>query len=376
MRSNWLLWQRPGWPALSFDGASAAAACGSVRFMLGSAEGSLKAIGLATSRQLTADAWADDTLATAAIEGEKLDLDGVRSSVCRRLGIETTNPRVKVPRNVDGLLDVMADAVDNARAPLTDARLKRWQAALFPTGLSGLQPIAVDVYRAKTVRIVSGAVGRERVHYEGPPAETVPAEMARFLSWFETEAELDALVKAALAHLWFETIHPFEDGNGRVGRAVIDLTLARSGTATSRLVRISQQLNEHRGDYYDQLERAQHGPLDVTPWVLWFLAQLEAACAKTIGFIELALAKTRFWTDHADETLNERQKKALRVLLDAGPGGYMGGMSTRKYEALTGTSRATASRELVDLARRGLVTERGAGRSTRYDIAVAGWMPA
>jgi Fic family protein len=197
--------------------------------------------------------------------------------------------------------------------------------------------------------------------------------MTRFLAWFNDSADADSLVQAALAHLWFETIHPFEDGNGRVGRVIVDLILARDAGAASRLFRISQQLLEKRDAYYTELGRAQHGPLDVTPWVLWFVSQLRQACEQASGVIGLALAKARFWSEHHDKDLNTRQRKAVNTLLDAGPGGFEGGMSTRKYESLTSTSRATASRELIGLVSLGLLVAEGGGRSTRYRVDLEGW---
>ncbi len=370
------IWQQPDWPKLRYESAQIDRAVGDARRAQGRVEGRLSAIGLAARRQLVAESWAQEALATAAIEGERLDLGAVRSSVCRRLGVEVARTS-RVPRDVEGLLDVMEDAFERAAEPLTDARLQAWQRALFPTGFSGLTPVRVNAYRAgrQPMQIVSGAVGRERIHYEAPPSRSVAAEMKRFLRWFNEGSESDLLVRAALAHLWFETIHPFEDGNGRVGRAIVDLTLARDSGEASRMVRISQQLSMHREGYYEELQRAQHGGLDVTPWVAWFVAQVHEACDTAASVVDLALAKARFWTTHADKDLNARQRKVLQTLLDAGPGGFEGGMNTRKYEAMTGTSRATSSRELIELTRLGFLVVVGGGRSTRYYVNLAGWAP-
>ena len=196
--------------------------------------------------------------------------------------------------------------------------------------------------------------------------------MKRFLKWFNESKEPDSLVRAALAHLWFETIHPFEDGSGRVGRVIVDLTLARDSGDASRTIRISQQFSDNRDEYYDRLKRAQHAELDVTPWVVWFASQLRATCEKAVGVVDLSLAKARFWATHSDKDLNARRRKVVNALLDAGPSCFEGGMSTRKYEGLTSTSRPTASRELVELARLGLFRKVGAGRSTRYCIDLDG----
>jgi Fic family protein len=377
MKTPLYIWQQPGWPKLSYDSGQIRAELNAARRAQGYVEGRLGAIGLRERRQLAAESWAQDAVATAAIEGERLDLEAVRSSVCRRLGVDGAR-RARAPRHVEGLLDIMEDAVGNAGAALTDARLKSWQQALFPAGFSGLNPVRVNAYRThpEPMQIVSGPLGREKVHYEAPPSRAVPAEMKRFLKWFNGTEEPDSLVRAALAHLWFETIHPFEDGNGRVGRAIIDLTLARDIGDASRALRISRQLSDNRDEYYDRLQRAQHAGLDATPWVLWFVSQVGAACEKAVAVVDLSLAKARFWATHSDKDLNARQRKAVNALLDVGPGGYEGGMSTRKYEGLTATSRPTASRELIELARLGLFRTVGAGRSTRYYVDLEGWLPA
>jgi Fic family protein len=238
--------------------------------------------------------------------------------------------------------------------------------------------ILVGAYRehAEPMQIVSGRVGRERVHYEAPPSAQVPAEMQQFLDWFNATTEHDHLVKAALAHLWFETIHPFEDGNGRIGRVLIDLVLARDSGEVSRLIRTSQRLLDKRRDYYEQLERAQHGELDVTEWVLWFVEQVRVSCEEASGAVDATLDKAVFWMNHRDKVLTTRQRKVVNVLLDAGPKGFEGGMNTRKYESVGNTSRATASRELIELENMGLLSRVGAGRSTRYYLNMPGWAPA
>jgi len=237
--------------------------------------------------------------------------------------------------------------------------------------------VLVGAYRdhAEPMQIVSGSVGRERVHYEAPSSANVPVEMQQFLDWFNAPTEHDTLVKAALAHLWFETIHPFEDGNGRIGRVLIDLVLARDSGEISRLIRTSQRLLDKRRDYYEQLERAQHGELDVTEWVLWFVEQVRVSCDEASGVVDATLAKAIFWMNHQDKVLTPRQRKVVNLLLDAGPNGFDGGMSTKKYESIGGTSRATASRELIELEEMGLLCKVGGGRSTRYYLNIPGWGP-
>lgn len=371
MQSPQTIWQRPGWPRLAFDELRVVQELASARRAQGLVEGKLAALGFRERQELVAEAWAQDAVATAAIEGERLDLLAVRSSVAQRLGGAAFKGPA-APRHVDGLLSIMDDAVVNAGASLTHERLQSWQVALFPTGFSGMRAVKTATYRTAPMQIVSGPAGRETVHYEAPAPQDVPAQMQRFLDWFNAGGQ-DSLVQAALAHLWFETIHPFDDGNGRVGRNIVDLCLARDAGETSRLVRISQRLLEQREAYYGELGRAQHGGLDVTAWMTWFVAQVRAAWDAAGEVVDTSLEKARFWAAHAGLDLNARQKKAVNALLDAGAGGFEGGMNTRKYVSLTGTSRATASRELIELAALGVLRQVGGGRSTRYCVNLPGW---
>ncbi len=368
------IWQQPGWPALSHDSSKVRAEVARGRRAQGQVEGKLASLGFEQRLELAAEAWSQEAVATAAIEGEHIDLAAVRSSIARRLGVGNQDGP-HAPRSVEGLLDTMDDAIAHCAEPLTHERLHAWQAALFPTGYSGMSKIRVGEYRnhVEPMQIVSGRIGRERVHYEAPPSARVPEEMRRLLDWFNAGVEPDSLVQAALTHLWFETIHPFEDGNGRIGRALVDLVLARDSGGNSRLIRTSQRLLDKRKEYYAHLEHAQHGTLDVTDWVLWFVEQVRVSCEEASRVVDGSLGKARFWMDHRDKALSTRQRKVLNVLLDAGPNGFDGGMSTKKYESLTGTSRATASRELVELEALGLLRRTGAGRSTRYGINTAGY---
>jgi Fic family protein len=326
------------------------------------------------------DIWIDEAVATAAIEGEKLDLEAVRSSVMRRLGVEGAEGRVS--RHVDGLLDVMQDATTSYREKLDDDRLHRWQAALFPGGTSGIRRITVGAYRDHDdpMQIVSGAIGREKVHYEAPPSREVAREMHRFLKWWDEsrpgskrKTAMEGISRAAVAHLWFETIHPYEDGNGRVGRALIDMALAQDVESPQRFYSISRQLMAERRAYYDSLNAAQRGDLDITPWVLFFVEQFRLACVTSQHVISEALEKSRFWATHAHRDLNERQRKAVKRLLDAGKAGFAGGMTAEKYGNLTGASKATATRDLVQLQGKGVLVTSGQGRGTRYWVNVPGW---
>ncbi len=370
------VWAQPGWPKFRLDLAALSRPLAEARKEQGILLGKAQAIGIEAIRAALSDIWTDEALATALIEGEKLNLDAVRSSVARRLGLATA-PAGRVARNVEGLLDVMADATDRADQPLTAARLCAWQAALFPTGRSGLHEIVVGAFRSKSdpMQVVSGSGARARVHYVAPPAASVAAAMDGFLQWFEkTKAgSKDGIIRAAIAHLWFETVHPFEDGNGRVGRAIVDLALAQDSGTPSRLYRLSRQFEIHRSEYYDELEKAQQGDLEITGWVSWFIVQFHRACREAGEVIERSLQKARFWSGHTGVELNARQRKIVNALLDAGPGAFEGGMSTRKYASLAPTSRATASRELIDLMTKGLLISAGVGKATKYFVAVPGW---
>jgi Fic family protein len=369
-----LIWQDPAWPHLRFDIDTVEPALIAARRSQGLLAGKLSAIALEDLTGLEAEGWSQDALATAEIEGERYNPVSVGSSIARRLGlVEGHGPHV--PRDIEGLLDVMEDAVNRCSEPLTHERLWAWQASMFPDGYSGMRRVEVGAYRshAEPMQIVSGPPGRETVHYQAPPSADVPVDMELFVRWFNGTLGRDPLVVAALAHVWFESIHPFEDGNGRVGRALIDLVLAREMGRSSRVIRMAQQLLKVREAYYEQLRESRS--VDVTPWIVWFLAQVQAACDDAGLIVDLTLQKSRFWSDHRTVDLSPRQRKVVNLLLDAGPHGFEGGMSTRKYESIGATSRATASRELQQLLELGLLRQAGAGRSTRYYVAIEGWGP-
>lgn len=371
------LWQSPAWPTLSFDQDKLAAPLARARLEQGILIGKAQALAGQGLSHAIRDTWSGDAVATAAIEGETIDIAVVRSSVARRLGI-SPDFTAAVPRSVEGLLDVMEDAAAGWDSDLTHDRLCRWQGALFPAGHSLLRPVATGRYREhdEPMQIVSGPVGKEAVHYEAPPSRDVPREMTRFLAWFNgtrAGASMDGIVRAGLAHAWFETIHPFEDGNGRVGRAIVDMALAQSVRLPHRLHGVSAAMRARQAQYYEELNRAQRGSGDVTPWLGWFVETFVASCRGAARLLDESIARARFWAEHRNTPLNERQRKALDRMLEAGPGHFEGGMTVRKYRALTGASSATASRDLADLASAGLLARAGAGRSTRYDIAIPGW---
>ena len=365
------IWALPDWPGFTFRQDALAEPLSRARLAQGTVLGLAHALGLVRHPEILHDIWVREAMATAGIEGEKLNLDAVRSSVMRKIGIARVGASSRL---VDGLVDMMDDATRNFGAKLTHARLCNWQAALFPTGRSGLARIELGVYRKDTdpMQIVSGRPGKEKVHYVAPPSARIHAEMTRLLAWFRDTAPggkiaIDGVVRASIAHLWFETIHPFEDGNGRVGRALCDMVLAQDANAPVRLYSLSRQLHENRKQYYDQLNAAQRGGLDVTGWVVWFAGQFEEACNKSAAIIRAAVSKGHFW--QAAPEMNERQKKVVQKLLDAGPKGFVGGMSARKYVNITGASKATATRDLADLAEKAVLEITGKGRGTRYVLA-------
>lgn len=373
------VWQQPGWPTLTFDPTRVGPALAHARRLQGLVEGKAQAIGIERDGQVARGLMEDEVIATAAIEGERLDPAAVRSSVMRRLGLAATGPR---DRQVDGLVEVLNDAMHGFDTPLDGERLQRWQSALFPGGTSGIRRIAVGRWRdhAEPMQIVSGPPGKEVVHYEAPPSRRVAKEMERFLAWFAettpvpgSQPALDGIARAALAHLWFESIHPFEDGNGRVGRAVVDMAIAQDHRVPVRLYSLSRQLLEARNGYYDALNAAQRGSGDATEWVLWFAQQFAQACERSSQLIDRAIEKARFWHAQAHLALNERQRKVLQRLLDDGDGGFLGGLNADKYIKLTGTSKPTATRDLALLVQHGLLWTAGQGKAVRYYVNVPGW---
>lgn len=336
--------------------------------------GKAQAVGLKNGNllQVINDIWVREVVATAAIEGQKLDIDMVRSSVMRKLGLADAGA---ASRDVDGLVDVMHDASRNHAVPLDVDRLCRWQSALFPGGTSGIRRIEVGKFRTfpEPMQIISGRIGKETVHYRAPDSAQVPREMALLLDWFNRPARIDGIVRAAIAHLWFETIHPFEDGNGRIGRAIIDMAIAQDADQETRLYSMARQMQENRAAYYDELNNAQKGDLDITQWITWFVTQFSAACEQSGRHIDQALEKARFWSAHAATQFNARQRKTLQKLLDAGDGGFLGGLTAEKHGKITGASKASATRDLTDLLQKGALVSRGVGKATKYYVNVPGW---
>jgi Fic family protein len=373
--ARWI-WQSAQWPKPRFNRDALATPLARAQVEQGRLLGLDKAIGAAELSLVQRDVWVGEAVATAAIEGERLDLASVRSSVARRLGIDSTLVAA-VPRNVEGLLDIMEDAAANWDSALSEERLFRWQSALFPHGYSSLRTIAAG-HRAydEPMRIVSGAIARETVNYEAPPSSAVPAEMRSFLNWFNCTRHPNAIngvLRAGIAHVWFESIHPFEDGNGRVGRAIVDMALAQEAQLPYRLHGISTEMRRQQSAYYDALNAAQRDDGDVSGWLSWFVDAFVTACQASATLIDESLVRARFWSEHRTVELNGRQRKVLDKLLEAGPGRYEGGMTPRKYVALTGATSVTASRDLSELVTEGLLVRAGSGRSTHYNLAIPGW---
>ena len=368
-RSPEWIWQQPAWPNFAWDDAKLANPLANARLRQGELLGAARLLDAGLSREAEAQILVQDGINTSAIEGEHIDVDAIRSSVARHLGLPTAGLRA-APRSVDGLVEVLLDATAHYAKPLTPKRLFGWQAALFPTGRSGLHKIRTGTLRGDDpMRVVSGSVGRQRVHFEAPPRKGLEAHLRQFLDWFNAPpGRLDGLVRASLAHLWFVTLHPFEDGNGRVARAITDMALCQDEQRPQRLFSLSAQIMRSRDAYYAILEHTQRGGMDVTPWLAWHLEQVSMACELADGTVAHVLAKARFWLRHQGTPLNDRQRKVINVLLDAGRGGFAGGMNTRKYVSLTRASRATAYRELADLVENGCLIQSGGGRSVIYEI--------
>lgn len=368
--SSKYIWQHKNWIDFTWDSGRLLPLLGKARQTQGKILARVKTLGLDLTSEAQAEILTEEAVKTSAIEGEVLNRDSVRSSVARHLGLnEAGLPRAE--RHVDGLVEILLDATRNYDKPLTAKRLKSWQAALFPTGYSGLHKIRAGQWRAGDVQIVSGPVGRERIHFQAPPKEKLDEEIKNFLAWWEKSLKTEeGFLRAGIAHFWFVTIHPFEDGNGRLTRALTDMALAQDEKLRVRFYSFSSQIMEERNAYYDVLEKCSHDGSDITEWLEWFLGCLIHAMEKSETIIAKVLAKAEFWQTHSQTIMNERQRKVVNRLLDAGEGQFQGGLTTRKYVSLTKTSRATAFREISDLVDKKIMIQRpeSKGRSVSYDL--------
>jgi len=355
------------WPQLSWDDKSLSAELADVRHKQGRMLGRMESLGFQLREESVLRTLTEEVVKSSEIEGELLDRDQVRSSIARRLGMDVAGI-VPTDRNVEGVVEMMVDATQNYAQPVTDERLFGWHAALFPTGRSGMNKIIVGDWRDDAngpMQVVSGPVGREFVHYQAPAAKVLSDEMRSFLKWFEGEKSIDPVVAAGIAHLWFVTIHPFDDGNGRIARAIADLALARSENSSQRFYSMSSRIRAERKQYYDVLERTQKGDLDITSWLHWFLACLDGAFEQAEVTLSAVLDKARFWESFRDTSMNKRQKLVVNRLLD----GFDGKLTSTKWARLTKSSQDTASRDIDDLVVKGvLVRGPAGGRSTSYDL--------
>lgn len=363
------IWEQPDWPNLTWQDAGISTPLAAVRHDQGRLIGRMEALGFKLREEAVLQTLTQDVVKTSEIEGEQLDATQVRSSLARRLGIDI-GALPPTDRNVEGIVEVMLDATRNYQAALTDERLFGWHAALFPTGRSGMTKIIVGGWRDDStgpMQVISGPYGKERVHYSAPPAPRVTAEMKAFLTWFNAPLTTDPVIKAALAHLWFVTIHPFEDGNGRIARAIADLALARSEESPQRFYSMSAQIRAERKTYYDQLERTQKGATDVTSWMLWFIDCLSRAIHGADEVLAAIVAKGQFWERAGAFPLNERQIKVLNRLLD----GFEGKMTSSKWAAIAKCSQDSATRDIAALLDLGLLRKgEGGGRSTHYELVL------
>lgn len=355
------------WPRFRWSAEEITDKLAGVRHRQGRLIGRMEALGFELQTEAVLRTLTEDVVKSSDIEGETLDSDMVRSSIARRLGIDI-GALVPTDRHVEGVVEMMLDATRNHAAPLTEARLFDWHAALFPTGRSGMTRIAVGAWRdasAGPMQVISGPYGRERVHFEAPKAERLSGEMAAFLDWFETPDRTDPVLRAGLAHLWFVTIHPFEDGNGRIARAIADMALARAEGSPQRFYSMSAQIRRERDAYYDALERSQKGDLDVTGWLGWFLDCLDRAILGAEVTLGKVLRKARLWERLRDQPLNDRQRAVINRLLD----GFEGKLTSGKWATLTKVSTDTALRDITDLVALGVLRkDEGGGRSTSYSL--------
>jgi Fic family protein len=372
-RSRRYIWQFPTWPEFQWDSTVLLNPLGDCRFQQGSLLAQMRELGFEVRQQARAEVLIAEALKTSEIEGVHLNEGAVRSSVARRLGLPSAGLPVINNPLADGVVEILLDATQNHRRKLTAERLFGWHAALFPTGYSGIHKIRIAAWRDDRegpMQVVSGPMGRERVHYQAPPAERVNDEMKRFFSWWnKSRNEMDGILRAGVAHLWFVTIHPFDDGNGRIGRTITDMALAQDENLATRCYSLSSQIMTERDTYYEVLEHTNKKGGDITQWLKWFLACMSRAILNSNRLLSNVMQKARFWQRNAKTDLNDRQRKAVNRLLEAGQEGFEGGLTNRKYAGMTHVSRATAQRELADLVKKGILRlNPGGGRSVSYDL--------
>ncbi|MDR2130733.1 MAG: Fic family protein [Odoribacteraceae bacterium] len=361
------IYQTQDWPNFIWDNDKLLVLLANIRHVQGRLLGQMESLGFKLKEEALLSTLTLDVLKSTEIEDEILNKDQVRSSIARKLGMEVSG-LVDSSRNVDGVVEMMLDATQNYVQPITTERLFGWHAALFPTGYSGMYKIEVGKFRSGDMQVVSGSMGREKVHYEAPKADQVGIEMDRFLGWFNhTLPEIDPVLKAAIAHFWFVTIHPFDDGNGRIARAITDLQLARSDGSSQRFYSMSNQILAERKRYYEVLEKTQHGANDITEWLIWFLSCLGSTLVNSRNILDSVLKKAKFWERYNQISLNDRQRLILNKLLD----GFEGNLTSSKWAKIAKCSQDTAIRDIQDLINKGILQkEAQGGRSTNYELII------
>lgn len=366
------IWQSANWPKFKIDYENLLPKLSRCHALQGQLIQQVTSLGIDLELEAQLESLTQEAVKTAEIEGEHYNPDAVRSSIARRLGLSTAG-LPSPPRSVDGLVDILLDATDTTSPELNSDRLKAWQAALFPTGRSGLYDIEVGQWRTEAMQIVSGRAGKEKIHYEAPPADRVDHEMQLFIEWWQKshpdQNNTDPVIRAGIAHYWFVAIHPFADGNGRIARALSDMALAQSDGAAKRCYSLSSTIMENRDGYYSVLESTSNGQGDITEWLAWFLDSLELSLKKSKATIEKVLGLAHFWHNISDISLNDRQIKVVKKLLEAGEGGFEGGLTAKKYHGMVKGSRATLTRDLSDLVDKGILVLTGERKAARYNLS-------
>jgi Fic family protein len=358
------IWQHPEWPKFSWNDSKIIPHLSKCRLSQGKLISRIESLGISIYAHARAEILSVEAIKTSEIEGEKLDVKSLRSSVSRRLGLSPAG--LSPDKRIEGLLDILMDATEHFDNPLTESRILGWHAALFPSGFSGLSEISVGKFRSGAMSVVSGKMGKEKIHFEAPPASSLASEMKAFLSWWKNGRDShEGIISAAVAHLYFVTIHPFDDGNGRIARVLTDMALAQDDKQPIRYYSLSRQIMEKRKDYYNILERTQKGSCDITDWIIWFLGCFTRAIQSSEEILSNVFLRAEFSRRPDIMSLPERQRSILLRVLEPG---FEGVLTTRKYMAFSGVSRATAFRELDELFSKGILTRRGQGRSAGYEV--------
>ena len=358
------IYQYSSWPNFTWNEKEIQVVLGKVRHLQGKIFGQVNALGFSVKEETILTTLTLDVLKSSEIEGEILNYEQVQSSIAKRLGLDYAGMIVP-DRNVEGVVEMMLDATQSFQNPIDEERLFAWHASLFPTGRSGMSKIEAGSYRKEIMQVVSGPMGKEKIHFQAPPPEQVKPEMDRFLAWLNSDTEIDLVIKSAIAHFWFIIIHPFDDGNGRIARAISDLLLARSDNSSQRFYSLSSQILLERKVYYDILQKIQYKDSDISEWIDWFLNSLYRALKDTEQTVDKVLNKSDFWDKHKDTDLNNRQRKMINKLLD----GFEGKLKTSKWARITKCSQDTALRDIKDLIEKEiLIQEESRGRSTNYEI--------